>query len=153
MTSKSELRKLATFETKMVIPLVFDELWVLIQQLESYAKENNAPEYSDFFETKRVKTKPLNERDCAFLLKEIIKADLENKDAHIEVMLNPEISEARKHIKKNWSKIPDTIEQYARFNKAVSLPNLDVEAEITVKKLAPAKVKDIIFKYAELNLV
>ena len=151
MVSKQALRKLATFENHMAITIDFDELYTLVKKFETISKEKNDESIVDYKETSRKKTKPLTEQSCAYLIKELIKADPENKDAHMDAMLNPEISEQRKYIKENFENIPDSVKNYKSYSNSVELPNLDAESELTFEKVGSNKVKAIIWKLAGLS--
>ena len=134
----------------MAMTVDFDELFTHVKTLEKISKERDDASILEYTETQRKKTKPLTETACAYLIKEIIKADLDNKNAHMDALLNPELSEQRSYIKANWELVPDTIERYKSLSNSIVLPNLDAESEITVSKVSSTKFKNIVFKLAGL---
>lgn len=150
MVSKQNLRKLALFENHMAMTVDFDELWTHVKKLEAISKEKNDPSILEYTEEQTRKTKPLTEQSCAYLIKSIIKADLENKDKHMDALLNPEVSEQRTYIKENWELVPDSIERYKAFSNSIALPNLDLESGLTIVKVSSTKFKNIVFKLAGL---
>ena len=77
------------------------------------------------FKLSSKKTKPLTEQACTYLIKELIKADPDNKDAHMDAMLNPELSEQRTYIKDNFSLIPSDAKNYKSYSNSVAITNED----------------------------
>ena len=150
MVSKANLRKLALFENHMAMTITFDELFPLVKTLEKISKERNDPTILEYTEEQKRKTKPLTETSCAYLIKSIIKADLENKDKHMDALLNPEVSEQRSYIKENWELVPDSIEKYKSYTNSIALPNLNMESELTINKVSSTKFKGILLKLAGL---
>lgn len=150
MVSKQNLRKLALFENHMAMTVDFDELFKHVKKLESISKESGDATILDYTETQRKKTKPLTAISCGYLIKEIIRNDMENKDVHMDALLNPELTEQRAYIKENWSLVPETCERYKSLSNSIALPNLDAESEITISKVSSTKFKNIVFKLAGL---
>jgi hypothetical protein len=148
MLTKKYLEEICTFENHLAITFNLNELWEIAKKLNKRSKELNDESILDIAQQKRKKTKPLTESACALLLKEIIKADPDNKDSHIDALLNPELSEQRKYIQKNFDLVPEEIKNYKNYLNSIKLPNLNAESEITYEKHDTSKIKAILLKLA-----
>jgi len=147
---KTKFNELATFEKNIVFPFTHESLYALINKIEKKSKELKDDTLTDFTDSSTRTTKPLSEGECALILKELMTSDAENKDKHLEIMLNPSVSEQRTYIKANWNKVSAEIKNWDSYNASLSLPNLDIKSEITFEKFSANKLRQIVLKLADL---